>query len=341
MAKIVLGMGTSHGPMLSTPWKEWGQRVNFDKSKHDHNFRGAAYDFDGLVKLRQGDHFESEITEEKWKSRHAACQTAIEELSMKFHDVAPDVAVIIGNDQREMFIEENFPTFAVYRGATINNGPRTAEQVAKLPPGVAISERGHAPPVESVYPALPELGNHIIDCMMEEGFDVASMNSVPKGSGYVNGIPHAFGFIYRRIMKDEVVPNVPVCINTFYPPNQPRPKRCYAFGKALARAIQSWDSDKTVAVFGSGGLSHFVIDEDVDRKVLKALEDHDEKTLLSVPDDRFRDGTSEIKNWIPLAAIMDELGFKMNLIDYVPCYRSIAGTGNAMAFAYWQAKNGH
>jgi len=45
----------------------------------------------------------------------------------------------------------------------------------------------------------------------------------------------------------------------------------------------------------------------------------------------------EIKNWIPLAAAALELGMKMTLIDYVPCYRSEAGTGTAMAFAYWAA----
>ena len=336
MAKIVLGIGTSHGPMLSTPWKEWGQRVNFDKSKKDHNFHGGVYDFDQLVDLRKDGHFEKEITEEKWKSRHAACQAAIEELSMKFHDVSPDVAVIIGNDQREMFVEENFPTFAVYRGETINNGPRTAEQVAKLPPGVAISERGHAPPVESVYPALPELGNHIIECMMEEGFDVASMTSVPRGSGYVNGIPHAYGFVYRRIMKDEVIPNVPVCLNTFYPPNQPRPKRCYEFGKAIGRAIASWASDKTVAVFGSGGLSHFVIDEAVDTAVLDALRKRSIKDVAALGEPTFQAGTSECKNWVPVAGAMADLGYTPTVVDYVPCYRSVAGTGNAMGFVYWR-----
>jgi hypothetical protein len=32
---------------------------------------------------------------------------------------------------------------------------------------------------------------------------------------------------------------------------------------------------------------------------------------------------------------MAELGFDFNLVDYVPCYRSIAGTGNAMGFVHW------
>ncbi len=39
---------------------------------------------------------------------------------------------------------------------------------------------------------------------------------------------------------------------------------------------------------------------------------------------------------LPLSAIMAELDLDMTLVDYVPCYRSEAGTGNAMGFVYWQ-----
>ena len=48
---------------------------------------------------------------------------------------------------------------------------------------------------------------------------------------------------------------VPVCINTVQFP-LPSAKRCYALGKAVGQAIQSWDSNKKVAVIASGGLSH-------------------------------------------------------------------------------------
>lgn len=336
MAQIVLGIGTSHGPMLSTPWAQWDQRVKFDRQSPAHDFRGGAYSFDELVTMRRDEHFEREITPEKWRTRHTACQAAIERLADKFAEAAPDAAVIVGNDQRELFTEDNIPAFSVYWGPTIENRPRTPEQVAALPPGVAVAERGHAPPEDAVYPGLPDLGRHIIEAMMAEGFDVAASSKLPKGSGYVNGIPHAFGFIYRRIMRDKVIPNVPVILNTFYPPNQPTASRCYEFGKALGRAIESWPSDKRVAVFASGGVSHFVIDEALDRVVLKALQENDARALTAIPEDRFRAGTSEIKNWIPVSAIMAERGLPMTLVDYVPCYRSVAGTGNAMAFTYWQ-----
>lgn len=335
MAKIILGIGSSHSPMLSTPPEQWGQRVAADRQNSALAFRGDTYDFDGLVALRAGEDFHDQVNPEMWVQRHEACQRGIAFLADKFAAAAPDVAVIIGNDQRELFTEDNFPAFSVYWGETIENRPRTPEQVANLPPGIAIAERGHAPPADAVYPGQPDLGRHIIEHLMEAEFDVSQSRVLPKGSGYVNGISHAYGFIYRRIMRDAVVPNVPVIINTFYPPNQPSAARCCKLGGELRRAIESWDADKTVAVIGSGGFSHFVIDEEIDRTVLAALEAGDFDRLSAIPENRFQSGTSEIKNWIPLAAIMAGCGMEMTLLDYVPCYRSEAGTGNAMAFAYW------
>ncbi len=322
--------------MLSTPWKEWGQRVGADRQNESHPFRGKTYTFDGLVEARRPEALGAEITPRIWQSRHSACQVALDRLAEVYAAAAPDVAVIIGNDQRELFVEDNTPAFTVYWGETIETGPRTAAQIANLPPGVAIAERGHAPPEPLCHPGHPELGRHLIECLMDDEFDITQSRELPAGSGYNNGIPHAYGFIYRRIMKDDVIPNVPVIQNTFYPPNQPTASRCHKLGRAIGRAIASWESDARVAVFASGGLSHFVIDEELDRTVLDALAANDSDTLISIPEDRYQSGTSEIKNWIPLSAIMADLGRDMTLVDYVPCYRSEAGTGNAMAFAYWR-----
>ncbi len=46
MAKIVLGIGTSHGPMLSTPPDQWGQRVEADRRNPAHWFKGKPYTFE-------------------------------------------------------------------------------------------------------------------------------------------------------------------------------------------------------------------------------------------------------------------------------------------------------
>src|SRR5207247_1646544 len=111
--------------------------------------------------------------------------------------------------------------------------------------------------------------------------------------------------------------------------------RCYEFGESLRKAIESWDSDKRVAVVASGGLTHFVIEEDLDQDVLAAMKAKDVDKLTSLPPTRFNAGTSEIRNWIATAAVMNGTGLEMQLVDYVPCYRSEAGTGNAMGFAQW------
>ena len=336
MANIVLGLATSHSPMLTTPWEKWDGRVAADRRNLDLRFRGGGFTFDQLVDERRGEDLGREVTPELWRARHAACQAAIATLARKFEETAPDAAVIIGNDQHELFTEENFPAFSVFWGETIENRPRTAEQTANLPPGIAIAERGHAPPEDAVYPGHPGFGRHIIESLMASEFDVGQSAKIPEGSGYVNGVSHAFGFVYRRIMNDRVIPNVPVNLNTFYPPNQPTAERCYKFGKALKRAIDSWDGDQTVAVIASGGLSHFVIDETIDRPVLDAILTHNPDGLTAILETHYQSGTSEIKNWIPLSAIMTDCGLDMKLIDYVPCYRSEAGTGNAMGFAYWE-----
>ncbi len=110
-----------------------------------------------------------------------------------------------------------------------------------------------------------------------------------------------------------------------------------AFGRAVARAVRSFPGDARVALIGSGGLTHFAIDEDFDRMVLDADGAPGPRRGSSAfPRTMFLSpGTGEIKNWLPLAAAATELGMKMTILDYVPCYRSEAGTGTAMAFAYW------
>jgi len=129
---------------------------------------------------------------------------------------------------------------------------------------------------------------------------------------------------------------VPIIVNVHFPHNTPKVHRCLELGRALARAIKGFDGFKRVALMASGGLTHFVIDEDFDQKVIAAMKAGDEAALSELPESFFKVGTAEIKNWIPVIAAMNAAGLKYHQIDYVPCYRSEAGTGNAMCFAYWQ-----
>jgi seryl-tRNA synthetase len=82
-------------------------------------------------------------------------------------------------------------------------------------------------------------------------------------------------------------------------------------------------------------MTHFVIDEPFDRKIMGAIQARDLDYLLGLDDRLFRAGTSEIKNWLLAAGILAESELEMQILDYVPCYRSEAGTGCAMGFAAW------
>ena len=204
-----------------------------------------------------------------------------------------------------------------------------------MKPGLIYSARATHPNEDQVYPCDAGLASKIIEQAIEEEFDVSASKSPPPGPNGPKGIGHAVGFVYRRILNDQPIPLVPILINTFFPPNQVKPKRCYEFGQMIGRAINDWDSDKKVAVCASGGVSHFVIDEDFDHRILGAMQKGDVETMINEPNNMFRSGTSETKNWIVTAGILSQTEFAMELLDYVPCYRSDAGTGNAMAFATW------
>lgn len=218
MAEIVLGLATSHGPMLSTPPEQWGQRVAADRQNPRHHYKGRTYTFQELTGLRADERLQRQITPEVWRTRHSACQAAIGTLAEVFAATKPDVAVIVGNDQMEMFTDAVIPAFAVYWGETIENRWPSAAEMAKWEPGIEIAQRGRIPPGGATYAGVPSLGRHIIERAVADGFDVAAMKRLREGRVTV---PHAYGFIYRQIMRDQAVPSVPIALNTFYPPNQP------------------------------------------------------------------------------------------------------------------------
>jgi hypothetical protein len=182
-----------------------------------------------------------------------------------------------------------------------------------------------------VYPAGWQLAEHLIGFLAEAEFDVTRANRLRDGIG----VGHAFSFLYRRLWPGTQVPIVPVMVNTYFPPNQPTPGRCYALGKAVRRAVEAWPTDARVAVMASGGLSHVIMNEALDRQVLDALGRKDVGGLTALPRQELKGGTSEILNWVALAGAME--AEPMHLVEYVPGYRSPAATGCGMAFAYWRS----
>jgi len=247
-----------------------------------------------------------------------------------------DYLIVVGNDQLEVFKHDLLPGITVYAGEAIENIPLSEEQRAKLPPGIAIAEEGHCPPGGAVYPGAPREAELVLRLLVEQHFDAAQSVRLPKGPDRQHGIPHAFGFLYRNTMRDAPPPSIPIFLNVGVPPNQPTLRRCLDLGKALELAIAGLPAGRRVALLASGGLTHFVVDEEFDRRVLQAMQAGDLDALAGLDESWFTGNTAEIKSWLPLVAAMQAQGKRMRLVDYVPCYRTEAGTGQGMAFAYWE-----
>ena len=181
------------------------------------------------------------------------------------------------------------------------------------------------------FSGYPPLAEHLIADLIDEGFDVASSTELRPE----HGLDEAFRTLYDHYEPTGTIPMVPLILSR-YLPSQATPRRCHALGGALRRAIESWEDDKRVVLMASGGLSHQILDEELDHIVVDALVERDFDTLDSLPRDRLNraPGTPEILNWITVAAAMEPLG--MTLVDYVPCYRSLAGTGRGVTFGYWK-----
>jgi len=197
------------------------------------------------------------------------------------------------------------------------------------PSGWKDAERKGWAETQPEYDTASELANHLICALTDAEFDITRCNKLRAEIG----VGHAFSFLYRRVLPGGKIPMVPIMVNTYYPPNQPTPKRCYAFGQAVRKAIEAWNSDKRVALVASGGLSHVVIDEEIDAMVIDGLKNKKPEVLFQLPRERLWGGTSEILNWVALAGAMEDRDLKY--FEYVTTYRSPAATGCGMGFAYW------
>jgi len=124
-----------------------------------------------------------------------------------------------------------------------------------------------------------------------------------------------------------------VFLNTYNPPNPPLPRRCVRLGAALKELIASYPEDLRVGVIASGGLSHFAVDEELDRSVINALRSKDNAFLASLDPRRLKAGSSEIRNWLVVAGAATDLD--LTWLSYTPAYRTRALTGTGLCFARW------
>jgi Catalytic LigB subunit of aromatic ring-opening dioxygenase len=330
MSEVVLGIGTSHSPLLAMEPEMWVERARDDyKRIKIHLCDGRVLSYEQLAQ-DTGNRYANHAVLEHFRQQHAAAQKALDRLAECIEKSAPDVVVIIGDDQDELFHLTHMPAIAIFYGKKIVMHP-TAESEECLPAWHRAALRTYSQDAAHVHEGDPEYALKLIDGLIERGVDIGGSSEVtdPKRAGF----GHAYGFVIERLFRGRRIPVVPVLLNTYFPPNVLRPARCFDIGRALRDAVDSIGDRKRVAVVASGGLSHFATDAEFDRRVLKALADGDGETLRSLPVNAFRSGSSEILNWIMFGGALHPL--RNQWLEYLPVYRTPAGTGIGLAFGAW------
>ena len=329
MAEIVVGIASSHTPQLSSGVDMWLDHAERDRRNPQLLGKDARYHtYDELLAVADPA-MESELAPAVWDEKYRRCQEAIEALTADLAKGHADIAVVIGDDQRELFRDDGIPAFACYTGAELVDMPPSGEALERMPKGIRAASWAAHSDREQPHPVQASLSAHIAEQLARDDFDLTVLRAQPAG----RSLGHAFTFFRYRLGLPASTPIVPVFVNTYYPPNVPSAARCYQFGKALRRAVEGWETSARVAVIASGGLSHFVVDEDLDHAVLAAITARDGGALGSLGRDQLRSGTSEILNWIVAAGALENLS--ATVLDYVPGYRTPAGTGAGMAFVRW------
>ncbi|MDX6356921.1 MAG: hypothetical protein QOF98_3824 [Streptomyces sp.] len=330
VAEIVVGIGSSHSPQLSSGVEWWENHAERDRNNPE--LLGKDGGFHSYAELLAGADpgIARELTAEVWEQKDHRGQEAVEELTRRLAKARVDVVLVLGDDQHEMFRDGAIPVFGFYLGDELYDEPPGAERRRNVAEGIQAAYWARYGEGQTVHRTSGPLTGHIVEELVTADFDVLTFDRQNPDTT----LGHAFTFPRYRLALPEQTPIVPVFINTYVPPNVPSAERCYRLGQALARAVGSWPEDIRVGIIASGGLSHFVIDEELDRRVLDALVAGDPQPLTTIPRALMRSGTSEILNWIAAAGALE--GLSATVVDYVPAYRSPAGTGTGMAFVYWE-----
>jgi len=152
-------------------------------------------------------------------------------------DNQPDVVFLVYNDHATAFSLDLIPTFAIGTGA----------QYAPADEGYG------ARPVPTVY-GHPELASHIAQSVIQEDFDLTIVNRMDVDHGLT--VPLSLMCGEKDPVKDAwPFKVIPFAVNVVQYP-VPSGRRCLALGQAIRRAVESFDEDLNVHIWGTGGISH-------------------------------------------------------------------------------------
>lgn len=189
----------------------------------------------------------------------------------------PDVVFLVFNDHATAFSLDMIPTFAIGTAAEY-----------------AVADEGWGPrPVPKVE-GHPELAAHIAQSVIQQDFDLTLVNKMDVDHGLTVPLSLMFGQTEAWPVKV-----IPFAVNVVQYP-VPSGMRCFRLGQAIRKAIESYDEDLNVQVWGTGGMSHQLqgpraglINKEWDNRFLDRLLD-DPEGLAAVPHiDYVREAGSE------------------------------------------------
>lgn len=230
----------------------------------------------------------------------------------------PDVAVVVYNDHANALGLDMVPTFGIGTAASYE-----------------VADEGWGPrPVPPVVGA-PELSEHLVGGLMDDGFDMTVCHRLEVDHGLT--VPLSVYCPDPGEAWPCVV--VPVLVNVIQYP-QPTARRCLELGEALGRALRSFPDDLRVAVFGTGGMSHQLAGERAglinpafDRRFLDAIETDPESLAALSREDYIREAGSEGIELIMWLVMRGALGPKIRRIHET---YHVAASNTAAALALFE-----
>lgn len=235
----------------------------------------------------------------------------------------PDVLLVVGDDQGEVFAETDMPAFCLFTCAEVH-GTINISLINEPEDENHITLRCHS-----------ELARYLLNELNRKGFEISERRELKPLGKPKRGIGHAFTRPVAKVTPNLDVPIIPFHVNAYFPP-MPSARRCYDLGRSIAQALKG--RPEKVAIMASGGLSHDPrgpragwIDTLLDRWVLRQLESGNSEALCHLfefDSDTLRSGTGEIRSWIVVAGACSEA--KATIIDYIPAHHAVTGLGFAV-----------